>query len=155
MVFERLTPDRFDELRELFGNDKKGLWLEYRKQRLAQFANGEAETYVIESSGRLVGEVTAKFTSDKLAQETAPNVRVYFEAFRVLPEYQGQGLGTKLMEFVISELRTRGYTEFTIGVEDSNVVARHIYEKLGFTQKIAHGYGDKFDPSEYDLYLFK
>ena len=62
-------------------------------------------------------------------------------------------IGQQLMNYAISELAAKGYKEFTIGVEPDNQVALHIYQKLGFTEKIAHGHGDEFDPSEYDLYL--
>ena len=46
-----------------------------------------------------------------------------------------------------------GYTEFTIGVEENNIVAKHIYSKLGFNQVIDKGKGNEFDPTEYTLYL--
>ena len=50
-------------------------------------------------------------------------------------------------------LTSRGYTEFTIGVEDDIEIAKHIYFKLGFNEAIDKGHGDEFDPSEYTLYL--
>ena len=56
---------------------------------------------------------------------------------------------------IIPDLINQGYKEFTVGCEEDNKNALHIYNKLGFTTKIQHGYGDKFDPSEYDLYLKK
>ena len=58
------------------------------------------------------------------------------------------------MSEVISTLSQKGYSEFTIGVEDDNETAVHIYSKLGFTQfvgKISEEYqGDSY---EYGLYL--
>ena len=59
------------------------------------------------------------------------------------------------MSYALEQLRARGYSEFTIGVEAENEVALHIYKKLGFVEKIAHGKGNEFDPSEYDLYLLR
>lgn len=155
MQFRKLQACEFDKLRELFGDDPDNLWPKYRKQRLEQFVKGDAEAYVVDNDGRIVGEITATFVNGDLEQETIPRVRVYLQAFRVLPDFQGQGLGTKLLQFVVNELRSRGYTEFTIGVEENNSIARHIYEKLGFVDKIAHGKGGELDPSEYDLYLLK
>lgn len=59
-----------------------------------------------------------------------------------------------LLNEVISTLSQKGYSEFTIGVEDDNETAVHIYSKLGFTQligKISEEYqGDSY---EYGLYL--
>ena len=87
--------------------------------------------------------------------ETIPNQRVYFEAFRLNKEFRGKGLGQKLIKYVLKELENRGYTEFTIGVEDDNEIAKHIYFKFGFTKKIDKGSGDEFDPTDYTLYLRK
>ena len=68
-------------------------------------------------------------------------------------KYQGQGLGQKLINYCIEYLIKKGYTQFTIGVEDDNEIAKHIYFKLGFNEAIDKGHGDEFDPSEYTLYL--
>lgn len=58
------------------------------------------------------------------------------------------------MNKVICILENKGYSEFTIGVEDDNETALHIYSKLGFTQligRIREAYqGDSY---EYGLYL--
>lgn len=55
---------------------------------------------------------------------------------------------------IISLLAEKGCSEFTIGVEDGNETAKHIYSKLGFTQligRISEEYqGDSY---EYGLYL--
>lgn len=61
----------------------------------------------------------------------------------------------QLLEYVYCTdyLINIGYTEFTIGVENDNEIAKHIYFKLGFTNAIDKGHGDEFDPSEYTLYL--
>ena len=60
------------------------------------------------------------------------------------------------LEKVIEELRDQDYTEFTVGVEDDNDRARHIYEKFGFTKflsrKSEEYQGNKY---EYDLILLR
>ena len=53
----------------------------------------------------------------------------------------------------LKAMEAEGYTEFTIGVEDDNEVAKHIYFKYGFADPIDHGDGDEFDPTAYTLYL--
>jgi ribosomal protein S18 acetylase RimI-like enzyme len=60
-----------------------------------------------------------------------------------------------LIYYCINILSNNGYTEFTIGVEDDNEKAKHIYFKYGFTEAIGKGYGDEFDQSSYTLYLMK
>ena len=58
------------------------------------------------------------------------------------------------MNKVISILAEKGYSEFTVGVEDDNETAIHIYSKLGFTQligKMSEEYqGDSY---EFGLYM--
>ena len=68
-------------------------------------------------------------------------------------KYQGSGLGQKLLEFVLNDLENKGYIEFTIGVEENNEIAKHIYFKYGFTEEIDRGVGDEFDPTDYILYM--
>ena len=67
--------------------------------------------------------------------------------------HRGRGLGQRLLRFALADLERRGYTQFTIGVEEDNRVAKHIYFKLGFTRAIDKGCGDELDPSDYTLYM--
>ena len=57
-------------------------------------------------------------------------------------------------EGVIAAIEARGYREITIGVEDENTLAKHIYAKFGFTEFVerrSESYqGDSY---EYDLLL--
>ena len=67
-----------------------------------------------------------------MPNRTIPNIRVYLNAFRIHKEYQNKGLGQKLITHVINALESEGITEFTVGVEDNNENAKHIYEKIWF-----------------------
>lgn len=149
---KKITPDEFDKLKPLFG-DSEEKWLKYRTGRLEQFEKSDIDVYVIEHNGAFIGEVSANYSCHSLPDEAIPNIRAYFEAFRLEKEYQGRGLGQRLMNYALDDLKSRGYTEFTIGVEDDNEIAKHIYFKLGFTEEINRGHGNEFDPCEYRLYL--
>lgn len=50
----------------------------------------------------------------------------------VLPAYQGQGLGERLMTSLINCAKNQGATSMTLEVRVSNAVARSLYTKLGF-----------------------
>lgn len=152
MNFKKIKKDEFENLRNLFPDDEK-LWQKYKAKRLKQFDDEEIDVFVIEDNSEFIGEITVNYMNHNLQTETIPNVRVYLEAFRVDKKYQRQGLGQKLINYVIDSLIQNGYMEFTIGVEDDNEIAKHIYFKLGFTENIDKGYGDEFDPSDYTLYL--
>ncbi len=153
-TFRKIVKAEFDKLHDLFP-DSDQMWLKYKNMRLQEFDNQEIDVYIIEFNNDFIGELTINYISHDLKSETIPNQRVYLQAFRLAKKYQGQGLGQQLIQFCLSDLEKRGYSEFTIGVEEDNAVAKHIYFKLGFTEAIDKGYGDEFDPTDYILYMRK
>jgi ribosomal protein S18 acetylase RimI-like enzyme len=50
----------------------------------------------------------------------------------ILPEYQGKGLGRKLMDAFRGELVGRGIEKFHLSMDPKNVDARAFYDRLGF-----------------------
>lgn len=52
----------------------------------------------------------------------------------VLPDYQGQGLGTALMCNYLTGLSASGVQKAFLEVRASNLVAQQLYEKHGFSQ---------------------
>ena len=69
----------------------------------------------------------------------------YLCAFRIQREYRGQGLGSKLMEAALSDLKSMGFRRATIGVDDSRNEA--LYRRLGFITDVKPCY---FDPCARD-----
>ena len=152
MNFRKINKKEFEKLKRLFpGNEE--MWIKYKKMRLQEFDKREIDVFVIENNEIIIGEITANYVSHELENETIPNQRVYLQAFRIDKDYQNKGLGQKLINYCIEYLMKKGYTQFTIGVEDDNDIAKHIYLKLGFIYEINRGTGDEFDPSKYTLYL--
>lgn len=153
MKFRKINKDEISKLDNLI--PKNTNWEEFRKQRIKQLNNNEIDIFVVEENNTFIGEITINYINHALQTETIPNQRIYLEAFRIDKKYQGQGLGQQLIEYCIKYYKDKGYTEFTIGVEDDNEIAKHIYLKLGFTEAIDKGNGNEFDPCEYTLYLMK
>ena len=153
MYYRKINIEEFDKLKRLFPSD--GNWEKYKKQQLERFLKKELDIFVIENDDKFIGEITVNYVSHELQSEAILNQRVYLEAFRVDKEFQGNGLGQKLIQYVINDLIKVGYYEFSIGVEENNEIAKHIYFKLGFVEEIDKGNGNEFDPSEYILYLKK
>ena len=102
---------------------------------------------------RLIGEIHVAYIHDD-DRFAVKNKRAYLFAFRIHKNFQGKGYGQFLMNEIVSILSEKGYSEFTIGVEDDNEMAIHIYSKLGFTQLIGR-ISEKYqgDSYEYGLYL--
>lgn len=152
--FRMIKKEEFVKLKSLFPDDD-AMWEKYKTMCIKRLSNGEMDIFVIECGKCFIGEVTVHYVSDELQSETIPGRRVYLGAYRLDEEYRGKGLGQEFLAHVLGVMEARGYTEFTIGVEDDNEVAKHIYFKYGFVDPIDHGEGDEFDPSEYTLYLRK
>ena len=121
----------------------------FMKQRIDKIKNGTQSIYVLEEDRIFIAEVTIVYDEQHYTEYTIPNQRVYAEALRVLTEYQSKGLGQYFMQEVIKQVKEEGYTEMTIGVEDDNLKAKHIYEKLGFTEFIKRDKGS-FEDDYYE-----
>jgi ribosomal protein S18 acetylase RimI-like enzyme len=53
----------------------------------------------------------------------------------VVPDRRGQGLGRALMESAIEQARGLGADYMDLGTSEDDVVARKLYESLGFTNR--------------------
>ena len=55
----------------------------------------------------------------------------YIHAVDVLPDYQNDGIGTKLMEYVMNYLKDEGkYYKFFVLTENDNIRACKVYQKF-------------------------
>lgn len=148
LEFRNIDINRFDELNIFFNDDFE----EYKNKRIKQIINKECDVFVALYDDKYIGEITVKYINGELNNETMENVRVYLEAFRIKEDFIKQGIGQKLLNYVINYYIDKGYKEFTIGVEENNLIAKHIYEKFGFNKQINIGY-DKEAKENYILYL--
>lgn len=149
-VVRKLKADELNLLTELFNyKDVNGMIAE----NIRDIESGAIDIFALFFNDILIGELRAKYHCDD-TRFAENGKRTYLYAFRVSEKYQGRGLGKFLLEKVLEQLKADGYKEFTVGVEDDNIKARYIYEKYGFTEKIARikeSYqGDSY---EYDLLL--
>lgn len=146
----KITVNELPWLTELFDyNDIDGMLAE----NTSLIQNGSGDIFILLDGERLLGELHVKYEScDRL--EAVKGVRAYLYAYRIHKNFQGMGLGKLLMKTVLDTLATEGYSEFTIGVEDDNDRALHIYKKFGFSKEIARKYEEyQGDGYEYGLYL--
>jgi GNAT superfamily N-acetyltransferase len=59
----------------------------------------------------------------------------YLAELYVVPARRGNGLGGALIEAALGEARERGADTMEIGVDEPDLVARHLYESLGFSNR--------------------
>ena len=126
---------------------------QFMNERIERIVKNDIDIYVVEYKDKFIGEVTIVYNNVNYKDYTILNKRVYMEAFRILKKHQGKGIGQYLLNEVINKVKKQGYSEITIGVEDDNENARHIYSKYGFTEFIRRDYGDKYDLCYYNVYL--
>lgn len=63
------------------------------------------------------------------------SMEAYLAELYVVPSLRGRGIGRSLMDATINEARRRGATTVSIEVDEPDVVARHLYESLGFSNR--------------------
>ena len=59
----------------------------------------------------------------------------YLYGLAVAEDYRGQGYGSYLAKSVVNQLIAHNDKSFQIAVEDDNVGAKHLYEKIGFVKQ--------------------
>jgi ribosomal protein S18 acetylase RimI-like enzyme len=57
---------------------------------------------------------------------------VYIARMELMPEHQGRGIGTRVVEQLIDDARRERAVSVDLDVLDANVGARRLYERLGF-----------------------
>lgn len=63
------------------------------------------------------------------------NLECYLAELYVVPARRGRGLGRALMVAAIDHARERGADYMDLGTEETDTVARALYESLGFTNR--------------------
>lgn len=120
--------------RDLDALEWDGQYTHFRRVFRANYEDmqrGQRMMWVAEVDGRLVGQVFVQMLS------ADPNYadgarRAYLYAFRVRPGWQGQGLGTRLMDAAEADLIERGFRVAVIAAGRDNPRARTLYERLGY-----------------------
>ena len=115
--------------------------------------SGAFSIYLLFEGDELIGELHVTWRSDD-PQLAIDGQRAYLSAFRIREDKQGHGFGQFLLREVIRRIEGAGFREITVGVEDDNPRAKHMYAKAGFTEFVARRresyQGDEY---EYDLLL--
>lgn len=150
MRTEKLNVQDLNILTELFDyNDAEQMILENTEN----IQNGSIDIFVLYDKGILIGELHVLYESDDESYAVRGR-RAYLFAFRVRKEFQNQGYGTYLLKEVLSLLKKNGYCEFTVGAEDDNFRAKHMYRALGFDELLLRKQEEyQGDVYEYNLYL--
>ena len=85
----------------------------------------ESRLYVLLKGGQVIGTCTVDLSSDTN----------YFYGLAIAELERGQGYGNYLAKSLVNQLIEQNDKEFQIAVEDSNVGAKRLYEKIGFVKQ--------------------
>ena len=99
-----------------------GSWDDDRQHRYAERLVASESTRVARCGGVDIGILCVEEQDGGLVIET----------IGLLPEYQGQGIGSRLVRDVCREASARGIS-VSLEVQKANRRARSLYERLGFT----------------------
>lgn len=145
-----LTVDELPLLTKLFHYKDVQAMINETAQSIEQ---GEIDIFGLFKGSKLIGELHAMYRGEE-EDKVIPEKRAYLYAFRIHKNDQGKGLGKFLAGQVIERLAEKGYSELTIGVEDDNERAIHIYKQFGFDELVARKYEEYEGYGyEYNLYL--
>lgn len=115
--------------------------------------NGNIDIFVLYDKEVLIGELHVMYQSED-ENFAVQGRRAYLFAFRVREGFQNRGYGTYLLKTVLAIVKENGYSEFTVGVEDDNARAIHMYQSMGFTEFLLRKQEEyQGDAYEYNLYL--
>ena len=85
----------------------------------------ESRLYILLKDGQVIGTCTVDLSTNTN----------YFYGLAISESERGKGYGTYLAKSLINQLIEQNDKEFQIAVEDSNVGAKHLYEKIGFVKQ--------------------
>ena len=127
--------------------------------------NNQIELWTAVISDELIAELYIFWDSPDKDEANNKN-RAYLCAFRVRKDYQGLGIGTTLMTKVFNRIKSKGFNEVTIGIDNDNYLKLlSMYKRFGFNVFVKSTYIDLHylnknnQPTEYkepyELYLSK
>ena len=115
-------------------------WIVWKKEAIEGFRAGRSVPYYGVLDGTVICEATAVLFPD-FPQDNPETDEHTVElcAFRTIKAYRGKGYFSRLMRFMMKDLKGKGYKRAVVGVEPGERLNREIYHHWGFTEHICTG----------------
>ena len=115
--------------------DERENWTIWKEEALANFREGKAIPYYGILDGNIICEAMAIIDLDSAqnSEGLIDDHTAYLCAFRTNEPFRGKGYFSELFRFMTNDLRDRGYTRVTLGVEPADAENKAIYTHYGFT----------------------
>ena len=115
-------------------------WKGYKKRTLEYYENGTMIQYYGVLNDNIICECCAHIDKHcnyiKDVKDLISDDMAYLNAFRCDKEYEGKGYFSSLYNYMIDDLKNRGYKKASIGVEPCEIRNIQIYFHFGFTNYI-------------------
>lgn len=105
-------------------------------------SSGNAVFWTLDRDGELIGELYAFLDIREDGDFADGKETAYLCAFRVKEGWRGRGLGTRLMEAALADLKSRGFRRATVGVNGDEERNQRLYRRLGFGRKVKDCFSD-------------
>ena len=118
--------------------NEKSNWIIWKKKAIKCYKYGAQIPYYGFLDDKIICEATASLCADIVqnGEDLVDDHTAYLTAFRTIEEYRGQGYFSKLFKYMVNDLKKRGYTRLTLGVEPEEFTNKAIYTKYGYTNFI-------------------
>lgn len=103
-----------------------------------EIETGNRIVYIYKAGGAFIAECALVLDKDD-PDYTRPGTRIYLSRLIVKKEYRRQGIGGRLLGFMIQRAKEMGYREISIGVDKDNQAALRLYQKYGFSEVLFEG----------------
>ena len=116
-------------------------WIVWKDEAIKGFLAGHSVPYYGVLDGTVICEATAVRSSGMLRGSEAVKAESSVElcAFRTIKAYRGKGYFSKLMGFMLTDLKQKGLAKAIVGVEPDETLNKAIYSHWGFTEHIHTG----------------
>lgn len=117
---------------------KSSNWKIWKAEAIERTKQGQSIVYYGILNGKIICEATAMLDKNTVQNYDGlvDDKTVYLCAFRTIEKYQNRGYFSKLFDFMICDLKGRGYEKVTLGVEPTEAENLKIYQHLGFNEFI-------------------
>lgn len=136
----QITSENYDKCRNIWNMDKQPK----AQKWLNEIKAGDRLSYAYTVHDEFLGEGSLVLKTDD-PQYAIPGVRVYLSRLVVKREYRNHGIGKTLVDYLCKRAKELGFSEISIGVDQDNAVALHIYRAKGFNQILYEG-EDEYGP---------
>ena len=116
-------------------------WIVWKDEAIKGFRSGRSVPYYGILDGIVICEATAElFPAIPQAGEGGKAERcAELCAFRTIKACRGKGYFSKLMDFMLKDLKQKGFSRAMVGVEPDEIHNKAIYHHWGFTEYIHTG----------------